>query len=308
MKCTTMQRHYFLGCILVVIAACCWGLIGLMGTQLNQAGFSGLEVASLRIALASLVLIVSSPLVWHSLSQFQFKQLPMLSLQSLLGVLMMTLFYFLAVQSIGAALAVALLYTAPVWSVILAHFLLGERITPIGVVLTLVTVSGVAMCLNSAAPMNGTGIVYGLLAGFSYACFGVLGKKAVNNNPPSLVLYSSVLISGLAMLFTPFFHTAVDKMLAGVAPSVWLVAVAIAVIGTLVPYGLYTKALQWMPATRAQVLTIFEPLTAVLLAAVILREPLGWSQYVGIAMILAAALFNALNQPKPNMALSSQQA
>ena len=92
-----------------------------------------------------------------------------------------------------------------------------------------------------------------------------------------------------------------QKMFTDMAPNIWMVALMIAVVGTLLPYTLYTKALQWMPATRAQVLTIFEPLTAVLLAAVILHEPLGWPQYVGIAMILASALINALAQPQTSL-------
>ena len=292
------KQRYFLGCVFVVLAASCWGLIGLLGAKLNQAGFSGLEVASLRITLASVVLILISPFVLNSLRVFQRKQLPLLSMQSLLGVFLMTVCYFLAVQHIGAALSVALLYTAPVWSMLLAHFLLKERMSLSGVMLTLITVVGVALCLNTSAPLIWTGIVFGLLSGFSYACFGVLGKKALNNTPPTILLYSSVLISGMAMLFMPFFHSAMQKMFTNMAPNIWLVALMIAVVGTLLPYTLYTKALQWMPATRAQVLTIFEPLTAVLLAAVILHEPLGWPQYVGIAMILASALFNALAQPQ----------
>ena len=292
------KQRYFLGCVFVVLAASCWGLIGLLGAKLNQAGFSGLEVASLRITLASVILILVSPFVLNSLRVFQRKQLPLLSMQSLLGVFLMTVCYFLAVQHIGAALSVALLYTAPVWSMLLAHFLLKERISFIGVMLTLITVVGVALCLNTSAPLNWTGIAFGLLSGFSYACFGVLGKKALNNTPPTILLYSSVLISGMAMLFMPFFHSAMQKMFTDMAPNIWMVALMIAVVGTLLPYTLYTKALQWMPATRAQVLTIFEPLTAVLLAAVILHEPLGWPQYVGIAMILASALINALAQPQ----------
>ena len=294
------KQRYFLGCVFVVLAATCWGLIGLLGAKLNQAGFSGLEVASLRITLASLVLILVSPFVLGSLRVLKRKQLPLLSMQSLLGVFLMTVCYFLAVQHIGAALSVALLYTAPVWSMLLAHFVLKERMSLSGVMLTLITVVGVALCLNTSAPLNWAGIAFGLLSGFSYACFGVLGKKALNNTPPTILLYSSVLISGMAMLFMPFFHSAMQKMFTNMAPNIWLVALMIAVVGTLLPYTLYTKALQWMPATRAQVLTIFEPLTAVLLAAVILHEPLGWPQYVGIAMILASALFNALAQPQTN--------
>ena len=294
------KQRYFLGCVFVVLAASCWGLIGLLGAKLNQAGFSGLEVASLRITLASLVLILVSPFVLGSLRVLQRKQLPLLSMQSLLGVFLMTVCYFLAVQHIGAALSVALLYTAPVWSMLLAHFVLKERMSLSGVMLTLITVVGVALCLNTSAPLNWAGIAFGLLSGFSYACFGVLGKKALNNTPPTILLYSSVLISGITMLFMPFFHSAMQKMFTNMAPNIWMVALMIAVVGTLLPYTLYTKALQWMPATRAQVLTIFEPLTAVLLAAVILHEPLGWPQYVGIAMILASALFNALAQPQTN--------
>ena len=292
------KQRYFLGCVFVVLAASCWGLIGLLGAKLNQAGFSGLEVASLRITLASLVLILVSPFVLSSLRVLQRKQLPLLSMQSLLGVFLMTVCYFLAVQHIGAALSVALLYTAPVWSMLLAHFVLKERMSLSGVMLTLITVVGVALCLNTSAPLNWAGIAFGLLSGFSYACFGVLGKKALNNTPPTILLYSSVLISGMAMLFMPFFHSAMQKIFTDMTPNIWMVALMIAVIGTLLPYTLYTKALQWMPATRAQVLTIFEPLTAVLLAAVILHEPLGWPQYVGIAMILASALINALAQPQ----------
>ena len=292
------KQRYFLGCVFVVLAASCWGLIGLLGAKLNQASFSGLEVASLRITLASVVLILISPFVLNSLRVFQRKQLPLLSMQSLLGVFLMTVCYFLAVQHIGAALSVALLYTAPVWSMLLAHFLLKERMSLSGVMLTLITVVGVALCLNTYAHLNWSGISLGLLSGFIYACFGVLGKKALNNTPPTILLYSSVLISGMAMLFMPFFHSAMQKMFTDMAPNFWMVALMIAVVGTLLPYTLYTKALQWMPATRAQVLTIFEPLTAVLLAAVILHEPLGWPQYVGIAMILASALINALAQPQ----------
>ena len=295
-----VKQRYFLGCVFVVLAASCWGLIGLLGAKLNQAGFSGLEVASLRITLASLVLILVSPFVLSSLRVLQRKQLPLLSMQSLLGVFLMTVCYFLAVQHIGAALSVALLYTAPVWSMLLAHFVLKERMSLSGAMLTLITVVGVALCLNTSAPLNWAGIAFGLLSGFSYACFGVLGKKALNNTPPTILLYSSVLISGITMLFMPFFHSAMQKMFTNMGPNIWMVALMIAVVGTLLPYTLYTKALQWMPATRAQVLTIFEPLTAVLLAAVILHEPLGWPQYVGIAMILASALFNALAQPQTN--------
>lgn len=303
-----MRQHYALGCVLVILAATCWGFIGLFGTKLNQAGFSGLEVASLRVTTASVFLLAISPLFLKSLRQFQLKQLPMLTLQSVFGVMMMTVFFFLAVQQIGVALAVALLYTAPIWSLLLARLLLNEQLTTLGIALTFLTVVGVALCLNSQDAINSMGIVYGLASGFCYACYGVLGKKAINSNPPVLVLYSSVLISGIIMSTTPIFHQAIDHLNQNFSWNLIAVILGIALISTLLPYALYTKALTWMPATRAQTLTIFEPVTAVLLAALLLKEPLVTIQFVGIGLILVSSVLNALQKPAPNIKPSISQA
>lgn len=44
------------GTLQIIGGALCWGLLGFLGATLNRAGFSGSEVASLRIMIAALVL------------------------------------------------------------------------------------------------------------------------------------------------------------------------------------------------------------------------------------------------------------
>lgn len=56
---------------------------------------------------------------------------------------------------------------------------------------------------------------------------------------------------------------------------------------------------QLFPATKASVSTIIEPLTAIILATVLLKQPLQVMQMVGIRLIIFAILANALGN-KPN--------
>ena len=73
-------------------------------------------------------------------------------------------------------------------------------------------------------------------------------------------------------------------------------------IGTRIPFALYMKALEKLPATRASVFTTFEPLTAILLAAVLLNQSLAPIQYLGISFILIASILNSLLKSHANEA------
>lgn len=55
-------------------------------------------------------------------------------------------------------------------------------------------------------------------------------------------------------------------------------------------------ALNKLPAATASVFTIIEPLTAIILAIVLLGQPLLPLQMVGVALIISATLANALTR------------
>jgi DME family drug/metabolite transporter len=68
--------------------------------------------------------------------------------------------------------------------------------------------------------------------------------------------------------------------------------VALGAAPTAVAYTSYFRALRSVSATTAALVTVLEPLTGTVLAAVLLRERLGWAGTVG-AMLLGAAVFLA---------------
>lgn len=279
----------------VIVAAICWGTLGVFTTYLHRLGFDSVQIAILRIVTAAVMLLSLLPSLWSTLKNLSKREVLYLSLQSLIGVLGMTVCYFIAVNFVGAGIAVSLLYTAPVFSLVLAFFLLREHITTKALVLAVIAVLGVAMTTLGDTLSFNWGIVFGLLSGVCYALYGILGKKALHNNyPPTLIFFTSVVISALALLLLPItYQTYVTAFT--MPATTWLWVIGLSLVGTIIPFFLYMSALHKLPATKASVFTVFEPFTAIVLSIVLLNQSLNMMQYVGMALILLATLCNALN-------------
>ena len=133
--------------------------------------------------------------------------------QSLIGVLGMTLCYFYAVSQVGVSMAVALLYTAPVFSLVLAKLILGEQISVKSALLAIVAVIGVACLMAGDKFSLNMGVVVGLLSGLCYSLYGILGKKAMSfNHSTQMVFFSSVAFSAIALLFLPLRRKLQDSI------------------------------------------------------------------------------------------------
>ena len=288
-------RQSWIGTIQIITAAVCWGTLGIFSTYLNQIGFSGWQTTILRIVTAALIILVMLPKLWPKLIKLRPKQWLGLALQSLIGVLGMSVCYFFAVIYVGAGPAVALLYTAPVFSLLFSAFLLNESITRQSALLALMAVFGVGLKMLGEQAQVNWGIALGLLSGVCYSLYGVLGKRAMHDaHPAPLVFFTSIIISaGILLLLLPETYNTYGQLLT-LPLSTWGYALGLSLIGTVVPFALYMKALEKLPATRASVFTIFEPLTAIALATLLLHQSLSWIQYIGVILILLAALFNAV--------------
>lgn len=283
-----------IGSLQVVAAGICWGTLGIFSTQLGKLGFSSIDITILRVVTAGALVLALLPQLLPVFKRLSLKEWFGLALQSFIGVLGMTLCYFFAVQQVGVSMAVALLYTAPVFSLVLARVILGEKISLKAALLAVVAVIGVAcLMLGDKFDLN-IGVMIGLLSGLCYALYGILGKKAMSyHHPANLVFFSSVAFSALALLLVPQTYQAYVTLFSLSNTSLLLV-LGLSLLGTIVPFFLYMNALKKLSATKASVFTIVEPLTAIILATVLLQQPLKPLQMVGVTLIIAATLMNAL--------------
>lgn len=293
---TTNNRTLLIGSLQVIMAGICWGTLGIFSTQLGKLGLDSFAITTLRIVTAGAMVLVLLPSLYRTFLSMRTKEWLSLMTQSLIGVLGMTLCYFYAVSQVGVSMAVALLYTAPVFSLVLAKLILGEQISVKSALLAIIAVIGVACLMAGDKFSLNMGVVVGLLSGLCYSLYGILGKKAMSfNHSTQMVFFSSVAFSAIALLFLPQTF-ATYQALSSLPIQAWVYVVGLSLVGTIAPFFLYMTALNKLPATTASVFTIIEPLTAIILAIVLLGQPLLLLQMVGVALIIGATLANALTR------------
>lgn len=290
------QSTLLIGSLQVILAGICWGTLGIFSTQLGDLGLTSFQITTLRIVTAGMMVLVLLPKLFTTFAAMPAKQWLGLIIQSLIGVLGMTLCYFYAVGQVGVSMAVALLYTAPVFSLVLARVILGERITAKSALLAIIAVIGVACLMAGDKFTINAGVAVGLLSGLCYSLYGILGKKAMGfNHSAQMVFFSSVAFSSLALLFLPQTFTTYQTVLT-LPVQTWGLVLGLSLVGTIAPFLLYMNALQKLPATTASVFTIVEPLTAIILAVFLLHQPLSMMQLIGVVLIIGATLANALGR------------
>jgi len=201
--------------------------------------------------------------------------------------------YLGAVSLVGAALASILLYTAPMWVAVLGRVVLGEGLGCRGVLALVLGFVGVVLAVGSSVfPLEG--VLLGLLSGLLYACYIVLARVALLRGASSLEvgLHSQPIAAlGVAAISPPPRPpTPVDV--------VWALYMGVATM--LVPYMLNARALALLEAYRVSIISLVEPVSATLLAHLLLHETLTREQLIGATLVLLAAAITSTPSTRKN--------
>ncbi len=211
------------------------------------------------------------------------------------------------------ATAVVLLYTAPIFVVILARVLYGERLTIRKIISLILAITGCILVVGLYQPgnllVNGLGILFGLGAGFTYALYNIMGKQvATNYSPLTIVVY----LMGLGALFLFPLRPLSLLSVASSPPRAWLLLLvlamvlkygfdvgwAVAVWGPIhgVLYAIYVGYVAMTPARRAGLRQdVHSSLWLIALVTAVVCMILGMGMpttaaYVLVAAVLAPAL------------------
>lgn len=297
-----------IGFLYVAIAASLAGTLGTFGVFLNGAGFSGAQVAIIRVILTAITLVAICPIVFKGSFQAIKQEWKLLFFHSLAGVVGFNVFFFMATQYLGVTLAVALLYTGPIWVLVLSHLFLGERSGLLRWLLALGSVTGVALILgaggHSDIPM--IGLVFAFMSAIGYALYSVLGKIALRKVEPNTLLLSSFTLCTPLLLLLPFTWDGLAHLsenAGGQSGQILGSFMAVSWLGTIVVFFLFIQGLSRISASSASIITTLEPLVATMLAVLLLGEVLTLPKYVGVFLIVfSAALIGVLEARKTKSA------
>jgi drug/metabolite transporter (DMT)-like permease len=209
------------------------------------------------------------------------------------------LLFFEAVDRGSVALAVLTFYAAPLVIALVAPLVLPERPSLVAFGACAVGAVGIgAIALDGNAPggaASAVAIAAGLGSAVSYAALVILSKRLLTAaTPPLTVAFWDCLVGGLVVAPLLVFADRVLPDDAGEWGAVLVLGVVFTGLSTLA----YAVTLRHVTAQAAGILTFLEPVAAVLLAGLLLDEPVEPATLAGGALVLLAGLaVVALDRP-----------
>ncbi|WP_448630536.1 DMT family transporter [Cellulomonas soli] len=281
------------GFVLVACAGLVWGTGGFAGSLVARSTeLSGPAIASMRLLGGGLVMLLLAAVTGALRAVPRDRTVAgRIAVTGLLSAVYQGA-YFVAVELAGVALAtVVALGSAPLLVAVVTA--VGARRAP-----ARATVFAVASALLGLLLLGGTptaadgraaamGVALALVSGASFAATTLLNRTPVPGLPPSALIGASFTVAGL-VLVPPAL--AAGFAVAGVGGPAWVWLGYLAVLPTAGAYLAYYSGLPHVPATTAAVLALLEPVTATLLAVLVLGERLSAAGGVGMVLLLVAVV------------------
>ena len=266
--------------------------MGLFVRHLDSFGFSSIQIVSIRVTLAALIfcllLLVKDP----SGFRIAVKDIPLFLGLGFGSILFFTVCYFTAITMMPLSTAAILLYTSPIWIMLMSVLFFREKLTGQKILALLLAFAGCVLVSGiSGEGMSLKGLLIGLGAGFGYGLYSILGTVALRRYSPYTVttwtfVFAAVgswLICRPADMLAKF--AAAENL-----PGLILFCILTALVTAVIPFLAYTLGLRTVEASRAGILATVEPMVATLFGVLVFSEPLTLLSAFGMMLILASVI------------------
>jgi drug/metabolite transporter (DMT)-like permease len=278
----------------LVVGTAMWGLTFTANHQLLRT-LTPAEITALRFAMVGAVLVtllVARPALRP---RFTRRQWLVVMVCGVLAVPGAQLALTHGQQYLSPSMSGLVAAAGPAFAALLAVVVLAERLRPrgwLGIVIAFLGSATVVVFTSGAGTdltvHNPAGAALVALAQLCWAGYTVLSKRLVRSSAPLTVVATAVLIGVLTM--APAAPGAV-RAVGGLAVTDWGWLVHLAVLGTLLPYIIWSTALRHLQANETAVFMFLIPLFAGIWSAVLLGErPSAVGLVGGAAIVVGVAL------------------
>lgn len=274
----------------VFFAVVVWGA-SFIATKVALADLSPITIVWLRFAMGVVILGIAVAMR----RQFALPSRNEWGYFALLGFLGITFHQWL--QSNGlitseASTTAWIVATTPVFMALLGWLVLKEGLDWVrisGILLAfsgvLVVVSDGNLALISIGKFGAPGDVLILISAVNWAVFSTLSRRGLKSYPASLMMFY---VMSLGWLFTSLLFIPTEGLseISRLTTNGWIGILFLGIFCSGLAYIAWYDALQMLSAAQTGVFLYLEPLVAVVVAAVILAEPITWGSLLGGAVIL----------------------
>ncbi|QRG65075.1 DMT family transporter [Brevibacillus choshinensis] len=263
--------------------------------------------SELRFVIAMMILLPLLSMRGEWKSSWSREEGTVLFWQSFFGVFLFSICMLYGVKWTTATSAGIITSTVPACIALLSFWILKEKLQQNSMWAILLSVSGIGLITftgesqeTSAIGVLGNLLVF--LAVISEALFTIFAKRLSGRITP---FQMTTAINGIS--FVLFLPLAIMEGLrfdwGSVPASVWLLVVYYAVTASVLSFFLWYKGVAKVEASKAGLFTGMMPISAALIAVLLLDEAFTWFHALGMLFVLVSIYIGTLNIKKQAFSL-----
>ena len=279
---------------LVILAGCLWGTMGIFVRHLNTIGLEAMEIVEARAVLTAAAMFAALVLFRRDLLRVNIRDLWIFAGGGIVSVILFNFCYFQTIQRASLSTAAILLYTSPVFVLLLSVPLFGEKLTRKKLICLVLAITGCALASGLAGGMalSPMTLLFGLGSGFGYGLYSIFSRFALQKGYHPITITAYIFLFG-ALGGIPLTDFGQLIRVAGADGSNLAYLGTYTLVTTIVPYVAYTTGLQQVENGVAAVLACIEPVMATVFGIFFFSEMPDLSGWLGILLVLIA--LTALN-------------
>ena len=277
--------------IKLFVTAILWGGTFIAGRVVAKE-VGPFSAAFLRFAIASVFLLFITYKFENRLPPVNKAQVVHLILLGMTGVFAYNVFFFKGLKIIHAGRASVIIASNPVFIALFASYLFKEKLSLSQFAGIIISVSGAIVVISRGNPIEiikgnvGLGEVFIFCCVMSWVAYSLLGK-AVMKDLSALVSVSYSSVVGAVGLSIPAYLEGIVQDFSHYTSMEWFGIFYLGFFGTVVGFVWYYEGIRAIGATKASQFINFVPISAVLLAFLLLEEPITSSLVMGTVMVCA---------------------
>lgn len=300
------MKHKANGTLLIILAGIFWGSMGICVRGLaDLAGFTSIQIVSLRLTVAAVTFTLI--LLRKDIKGFRIalKDIPLFLGLGLGSVLFFAACYFTTIQMMTLSIAAILLYTSPIWVMLMSLLFFHESMTKNKLLALIISfigcvlVSGIGSGEGNVTVM---GILIGLGSGVGYGLYSILGTIALRRYSTYTVTTYTFIIAATGSVFLCSLPDLLHKITAcSDKPYLFLLIILTGLVTAVIPFLCYTLGLEQVEASRAAILATIEPMVATLIGIVVFHEYMTLMSVIGVVCIISAIVLLNLRLSQSKM-------
>lgn len=265
------MKHRFLPPVLLLGAALCWSLGGVL---IKSIDLPPMAIAGGRsaIAIPLMLLCMGRPKFTFSVAQ----------IGGAVGYALTVVLFVFATRMTTAANAIFLQYTAPIYVAIIGRWYLGERALRIDWLVIATALCGIALFFQDRLTTDGFwGNIIALGSGLAFASVAIFLRKEKAASPVTSIILGNIIV---AVAGAPFML----QSSLGAGDGWRLLLLGTVQLG--LPYVFYAIAIKYVTALEATLIPLLEPVLNPWWVMLALGERPGPWAILGATLVLCAVL------------------